>query len=227
MIADAKRLTGPNASSAKYDVLTALALLALHRDAAAQASVLRLIAVITARYNWRRDELSMCQQDMAQMWGVSLRTAKRDVKRWLSESWMTMKRQGVRGRAGAYRLDFVEIGRQSNHLWPLVGPDFVERLTIPTPEENVIRPDFARVDQPTTKEPGTWAAVCERLRLSDQSVYHSWIAPLQVISNSEGHITLRAPSRFAANYVTTHLLGLMYGASEIEMGSPMKISVIA
>ena len=43
--------------------------------------MLRLIALITARYNWQRDELSVGQSEMARIWGVHDRTVKREVRR--------------------------------------------------------------------------------------------------------------------------------------------------
>jgi len=43
--------------------------------------MLRLISVVTARYNWRNDELSIGQRDMARLWAVNERTVKREMKR--------------------------------------------------------------------------------------------------------------------------------------------------
>lgn len=229
MLTDAKRLTGPQASSAKYDVLTALSMIGLHRGGSAQATVLRLIAVVTARYNWRLDELSICQRDMARMWGVSERTAKRDVKAWITERWVTQKRAGVRGRAGAYKLDLVEINRQVAPLWELVGPDFVERMAAPPPaEENVIRPQFGVIPAaPVEVERGTWPAVVDRIRASDPAIHGAWIAPLRVVEEAADRITLRAPSRFAASYIQTHVMGVLSDAVAAEMGQGVRVSVIA
>ena len=53
------RLTGKGAGAEKYDLLTALSVAGLSGSPTEQTSMLRLIAVLTARYNWAADELSM------------------------------------------------------------------------------------------------------------------------------------------------------------------------
>ena len=78
---DAKRFTGPQAGSQKYDLLTALAVAGLCGSPGFQTSMLRLIALVTARYNWARDELTVGQREMARMWSVDERTVKRELKR--------------------------------------------------------------------------------------------------------------------------------------------------
>ncbi len=93
-----KRLTGPEAGSLKYDILTALTLLGLHGTATEQTSMMRLIALITARYNWRANELTVGQRDIARMWAVNERTVKREMKRLTDAQILVCKRSGVRGR---------------------------------------------------------------------------------------------------------------------------------
>jgi len=82
---DSRRVTGAGAGAVKYDILTALTVTGLNGTGGEAVSMARLIAVITARYNWRLDELSMGQREMAMLWGVGDRTVKREVKRWLEE----------------------------------------------------------------------------------------------------------------------------------------------
>lgn len=224
---DTLRLTGPQAASAKYDVLTALSAIGLHRGGGAQASVLRLILLITARYNWRADELCVPQRDMARMWGVTERTVKREVKAWLDGRLVICKRQGVRGRAGAYRLDMVEIWQQASDLWPLIGPDYAERMTPQPVATNVITADFAQIRDETRPEPGSWRAVSRRLKLIDAAMHAAWIAPLRLTVNDAERVELTAPTRFAAHYIETHLRRVLDEAVEAEMGPGRRIVVRA
>jgi len=121
------RLVGPGSGVAKYDVLTALSVGALHRSPAEQVSVLRLIALITARYNWQRDELCLGQSEMARIWGVHDRTVKREVRRLQEAGLLVCLRPGVRGRVASYRLDRAGIERFSRPVWDLLGADFASR----------------------------------------------------------------------------------------------------
>ena len=59
-----KRFTGPAAGSQKYDLLTALAVAGLNGTPGFQTSMLRLVALVTARYNWARNELTVGQKDL-------------------------------------------------------------------------------------------------------------------------------------------------------------------
>ena len=97
------RVTGPGSGVHKYDILTAVAIAGLHGSTTQQVSALRLISLITARYNWQRNELSIGQAEMARLWGVNERTAKREVKRLLAMGLLDVKRAGVRGRVASYR----------------------------------------------------------------------------------------------------------------------------
>jgi len=90
--------------------------------------MLRLIALIMARYNWRNDELSVGQRDMAHMWSVNERTVKREIKRLTEANILICKRAGVRGRVGAHHVNKSEIARLSRPAWQEVGPDFAYRV---------------------------------------------------------------------------------------------------
>ena len=72
---------GPNAGALKYDLLTALSVAGLHGTPTEQTSLMRLTALITARYNWRLEEVSVGQDELARLWAVNLRTVKREMKR--------------------------------------------------------------------------------------------------------------------------------------------------
>ncbi|TFL17176.1 DnaA N-terminal domain-containing protein [Jannaschia formosa] len=221
---DVRHFAGPHAPEAKYDVLTALSLIAFARGGGMQVSVLRLIGLITARYNWRADELCVCQRDMARIWGVTERTAKREVRAWVEARLMVRKRVGVRGRAGAYRLDLIEIRAQAAELWPRIGPDYVERMA---PRGEVPEP-VAPAQAPEPVEPaprGTWRAATGRLRRADAGMHAAWIAPLRLEADEGGVLTLRAPTRFIGHYVETRLMRPLAEAVEAEMGPRRRIIV--
>ncbi len=220
---DRTRLTGPQSGVAKYDLLTALSLLGLHGEPRTQISALRLIALVTARYNWRIDELCVCQRDMARMWGVTERTVKREVKAWIEARWLNCVRQGVRSRAGAYRLDLVEIHHRAQGLWPLVGTDFVDRMAAGHESPAVAVPQLEAVLADEVVLRGTWRAASRRLRLVDPAGHAAWFAPLRLLSDEGGTVTLAAPTRFVAHYIETRLRPVLAEAVAVEMGPERRI----
>lgn len=230
-----KRLTGPEAGSLKYDLLTAMSVAGLHGSPTLQTSMMRLIALVTARYNWRYDELTVGQRDMARMWAVDERTVKREIKRLTEANVLICKRKGVRGRVGAYRLNLSEVARISQNNWPSVGPDFVERMGQYLPHESakIVNVDFsAGVATPDHVEgpsctPGTWPAVRERLRSADSATFANWYGQLEMTSQKSGQIELRAPNRFVAQYINTHLANSLFEALEAEFGEISDVRISA
>lgn len=220
---DIRQFAGPQAGSAKYDVLTALSLIGFDRGGAAQVSVLRLISLITARYNWRQDALCVCQRDMSRIWGVTERTAKREVKAWIDGRLMIRTRAGVRGRAGAYRLDLIEIRHQAAPLWARIGPDYVERMAPST--ELIVAEQTEDAPEPDGVEvaPGTWSAAARRLRRTDPVKHAAWFAGLRPSNEDAKTIVLIAPTRFEAHYIETHLMRLLADAVEAEIGPGRRV----
>ncbi|MDR6265716.1 MULTISPECIES: DnaA N-terminal domain-containing protein [Rhodobacterales] len=220
-----KRLTGPEAGSLKYDILTALTLLGLHGTATEQTSMMRLIALITARYNWRANELTVGQRDIARMWAVNERTVKREMKRLTDAQILVCKRSGVRGRVGAYTLNLSIVAKLSEPSWKAVGPDFEERMAMNAPVKtaNVVKVDFAatpasKPEDVVPDKPGTWRAVQRNLRANDEAVFQNWYARLSLTKQTGGVVELLAPSRFVANYIKTHLFDELHRALEQEFG---------
>ena len=233
---DAKRLTGVNASSLKYDLLTALSVAGLHQDSRHQISLSRLTLLITARYNWRLDEFCVGQRDLARMWNVTERTVKREIKYWLETRIVICKRRGVRGRVGAYRLNYPEIYRQSQPYWAAVGPDFEERMaeTHPVQQSKVVAVDFrGKAIAPTAEapetdtqtDPATWRAACQRMKGLHPAHYHNWIGLLRFGGDDHECITLYANNQFVAHYVQTHLIGIIMEAVEATLGPRRRIAV--
>ena len=93
------RPVGRGASARKYDILTALGAFALAQGKHEQRRVLRLMTLITARYNWARDELAVGQRESARLWAVDERTVKREMARLKAAGWLVVKRQGAFGTA--------------------------------------------------------------------------------------------------------------------------------
>ncbi|MEM9700709.1 MAG: DnaA N-terminal domain-containing protein [Pseudomonadota bacterium] len=231
---DAKRLTGVKASSLKYDLLTALSVAGLHLGARHQASTSRLILLITARYNWRLDEFCVGQRDLAKMWNVTERTVKREIRYWLEMRLIICKRQGVRGRVGAYRLNYPEIYRLSGPYWQSVGPDFHERMseTNPVKDAKVVAVDFGNkvvsTEEPTTshvKDPHSWRAACQRMKDLHPEHYRNWIALLSFGSDDTEVLELNAKNQFVAHYVQTHLMPVILEAVEATLGRRRRINI--
>ena len=228
---DTKRLTGPQAGSLKYDLLTALSVAGLHGSPGFQTSMLRLIALVTARYNWRLDELSVGQRDMARMWGVNERTVKREVKRLTDAGVLICKRQGVRGRVGAYRLNFAEIYRSSSEIWNDVGPDFAERMAMhrPSAEARVVQVDFAKPEREPRWEPqegrGEWRHVMRHLRDRYPDLHQNWFSGLELVGFENRSLRLKAPSKFSARYIETHLIGKLTDAVEQVLGPVDRVEI--
>ena len=215
-----RRITGPGASSLKYDILTALLSMAAQSDANTARLALRLSLVITARYNWRLGTFAVGQREMARMWGVTERTAKREVAEFRARRWITIKIPAARGRVATYDIAFDVILKSSQPHWDSIGPDFVARLTH-TPEENLAKDNVVPL-RPAIADPPEddtiWGRACTHLAAQDAALYAAWIAPLALIDQDHGVLTLRAPSRFLADYVATHFKPRILAAIPIFEG---------
>lgn len=236
---DAKRFTGPQAGSQKYDLLTALSVAGLSGTPGFQTSMLRLVALVTARYNWARDELTVGQREMARLWSVDERTVKREIKRLTSASILLQLRPGVRGRVAAYRLNLAEIHRLSAPVWDKVGPDYSDRMArqVPKPETGkVMHVDFAALTSPETRsdpvetvetvgQGGPWARTLARLAQLDPALHRNWFSTLKASACEGGVLTLRAPSQFLAQYVQTHHLRLLLGTAQLEYPGLRRIEI--
>lgn len=224
---DAKRLTGANAGSLKYDLLTALAVFGLHGTPRDHLATSRLIAVVTARYNWRLDEFCVGQRDLAKMWNVTERTVKREIKHWITTGLVICKRQGVRGRVGAYRLNYAAIFRLTESAWPYVGPDFQDRMSGNAPVQHaaVVKVDFAAKTRVTHTEDPEWAAFCSHVQDQAPGAYSSWISQLTFVDKDTRAVTVHAPSKFVAQYVATNLSRLLDDACTAAFGRGRRIVV--
>ena len=204
------RPVGREAASRKYDLLSALAAFALSQDRTRQRRSLRLMALITTRYNWQRDELTLGMTEIAKLWSVDPRTVKREMSALRASAWLVLKRQGARGRVSVYGLGIDAILADTRPAWDRIGPDFIDRMSpTPAPDTNVV--PLRAVAAPVS-DGSTWAAAQGRLHEAAQAQYGAWLAALTEIACREGVLSLMAPSRFHASYVQTHLAGTIMAA---------------
>jgi len=208
------KVVGRAAASRKYDILTALATYALARKKHEHRLVLRLISLVTARYNWQRDELAIGQREIARMWSVDERTVKREMAKLRGLGWLVVKRQGARGRVTEYGLDIAAILEMTRADWPRVGPDFDLRMQGPDKQDNKVIPLPIRGDVPKLRDldGSDWALAQAVLHADDPATYGSWFHALTCQGRAGERITLQAPSRFHATYVQSHLLGRLVEA---------------
>lgn len=197
---------GRGAAARKYDLLTALGAYALARDKHDQRRVLRLMTLITARYNWARDELAVGQREIAQLWSVDERTVKREMALLRAKSWLVVRRQGARGRVTQYGLGIEQILRDTSSQWAAVGSDFELRMGAEEETSSVVPlPVKGQVAPPDISSGTEWALAQALLHAEDSATYATWISTLTRAERAGGRVTLRAPSRFHAAYVQTHL----------------------
>lgn len=222
-----RKMVGPKAPALKYDLLTAINLVGLHGSGADQVSMQRLSTLITARYNWRRDELSVGQRDMARMFSVTERTIKREVKRWTDSRVLVSTRQGVRGRVGAYRLNILELYRLSEPYWTAVGPDYAQRMTEFWSSETstVVQLPTRAHDQVVGEPTSSWGAICARIRQTSPDKAANWLRQLVFIEDDGLTYKVGAKSAFVARYIETHLGAELCAAIHMELGTGRRLQI--
>jgi len=250
----AKRLVGPEAGVRKYDLLTALAVAGLSGGPQTTVSMMRLIALITARYNWRADEVSIGQADLARLWSVDLRTVKREMRRLKDLGLVVVKRPGVRGRVASYALDHARIDALTEGSWGQVGPDFQDRMAGQAAGQGAAQASGQAAGQATGQGAGQaaglpagnagaptvipfpgaaedrgseWARAKVRLRDADPARHRAWFQPLVRQHRDGTCLILRAPSAFHAGYVQTHLLGEIVRAVAAADPEVRQVEIVA
>ncbi len=217
----ATRLVGPEAASRKYDLLSALGSHALAADAATQRLVLRLITLVTARYDWRKGALSVGQREIARLWSVDERTVKREMARLRALGWLVLLSQGRRGKVASYGLDLDRIRAATRDGWARVGEDFEARMAEPAPQDRgqvVPFPQAERAEEPEAAD-GDWEAARRRLRAEDAALFASWFAALRCGGRAGDRLTLLAPTAFDAAYIRAHYLDRLRAAARETTGA--------
>ncbi|KIC14005.1 DnaA N-terminal domain-containing protein [Leisingera sp. ANG-DT] len=225
----AKRPAGRNASALKYDILTAMGAYALGQGKGAQKLVLRFMTLMTARYNWQRDELAVGQREIARLWDVDERTVKREMAKLRGWGWLVVKRQGARGRVTEYGIDLERLLADTQERWDAVGPDFAHRMQgadEPAPNVVPLRPG-AVPPAPDVSDGHEWSLAKAVLHAEDPANYASWVQGLERAGRAGGRLVLKAPSRFHANYVMSHLMPRLLAACRDVDGGVSAIVVEA
>ncbi|WP_170351207.1 DnaA N-terminal domain-containing protein [Ruegeria atlantica] len=192
---------GRNAPAIKYDILSALTVHALSGDKHRQRSILRIIALITTRYNWRNNELSIGREEIARLWSVNERTVKREMAKLRSMGWIAVKRAAARGRVAVYELDLKQVMLDTSDIWPIIGSDFQARMSDdPEPDTNIVPFKVKPAPfEPSDEE--VWTQVQAILHGRDPELWASWFQHLTEADRVGGVVTLMAPSRFMADYI--------------------------
>lgn len=206
------RPVGRAAASQKYDILSALMAFALSQDKNRQRQVMRMMSLITTRYNWQRDELSMGQEAIAALWSCDPRTVKREIAKLLSMGWLVMKRRGARGRVSVYGIDLTRMMEDTRSAWPNIGEDFVERFDPHRPEPKASNVVALRQVAAPESDGSLWAQVQAVLHHENGAIYGAWFHSLTEVERQGGILILSAPTRFHAAYVETHLKARLFAA---------------
>lgn len=200
----ARRFTGPNASVWKYDLLTALSIYALGQGACTQTSMLRLIAAITTRYDWRRDELSIGRAELSRLWQCSESTVKREMRRLRQRDLLILIRPALRGRVAAYRLGRAAIESLTGGAWECAGPDFTERMGTGAAHNGKIDGNIVGFPSPdralhAVQDMPEWAAMVTG---GDRAIYRNWFREVRL--RRDGDVAIfSAPSTFMASQIET------------------------
>jgi hypothetical protein len=221
---------GRMTSARKYDVITLMGVAGLSGGPTEQRSMLRLITLVTARYNWTTGELTVGRREMARLWGVDERTVKREIARLKARGFLTLRRAGVRGRVSAYALDFAALRAACD--WSRVGPDFAARLAAEVggggEGENVIpfpaaAPRVAPVAQPADASTpdaaprSEWSRARRALQAVGEAAFARWIAPLERAGRRDGRVVVEAPSAYHADFVErTYLDAILRALREAD-----------
>lgn len=201
----AKKPLGQGAASKKYDVLTALGAHACAGTKHRQKLILRFMTLVTARYNWQREELSIGRAELARLWQVDERTVKRELAKLKEAGWLDVKRAAARGRVAVYAIDWGRVLEATRPEWGHIGPDFTDRLTAlstPQPEQPPASTVVAFPAAPVGE--GVWDKVRALAHRADPAFHASWLAQVEFTSLAQGILELAAPTGFHAQYLNSH-----------------------
>jgi hypothetical protein len=223
------RATGRQAASVKYDILTALLALGQHDGGAGGRLATRLALLITARFNWQSESMAVGQREIARLWGVTERTAKREMAAMKARRWLTVRRGAARGRVTVHGLDLDRLLADTAPVWDAVGPDSAARMA-PQPEpaapgSHVV--PFGRAGEAPEDDGTLWAAASARLWREDAAMHAAWFARLADAGRAGDRVRLAAPSSFVASYVVANLADRLLAALRTEDASVAAVEVVA
>jgi DnaA N-terminal domain len=227
----ARRATGRNAASMKYDILSALGAHGCAGDKHRQKLVLRLITLIVARYNWIADEIMVGQREMAELWAIDERSVKRDLAKLRELGWLIQKRAAARGRVAVHGLGLARILEGTEPDWARIGPDYVARMAGQgTPTAGAAAPSPAApsnvISFPLpTGDDGVWPRVQAMLHREDPHLYAAWFAALEAEHQGDC-LRLLAPTRFHADYLRSNHLQRLERIARACLGDLARVEVL-
>jgi len=237
-------IVGPGAGARKYDLLTWIAVAGLHDRALSPVLALRLIALVTARYNWALDMASVGHEELARLWGVSRRTVIRDIEKLRAAGLIAVARPARRGRVAAYRLDQAAFAALAAPLGGALAPDLAARIAVAgqgpeaaadgapdgaakaagqgaAPNVVALFPGAAACADP---DHALWRRIlAEMAGFAAPVALERWLAPLVCEGLRDGVMALRAPSPFHASYVN-RTYGERLGRIAAALG-PLKLRI--
>lgn len=154
----------------------------------------------------------------------------------IAHIWGAFRHRSRRGNTSAWMVcmavvtDLVSDGLifdMTRPFWKYVGSDFAARMaTLDTPKSSsVIAVDFSSgqdtpvVPEELTASSGSWGAISARLKSLYPDQYKTWFARLGLLSDESDRYILSADSRFAAQYIETHLFKTLSQAIQSEVGA--------
>ncbi len=223
---------GRYSQAIKYDIISSLLVLATCGTATQARLSVRLSLVITARYNWRLGRFGVGQKELARMWGVTERTAKRELAHMRGLGWISVAVASGRGRVTQHSINLDSIIEQSAPHWDAIGPDFAARM-VGAPEQEMdqetsnVVPIRANIEMPIVDNNTGWARVAERLREQDPAIFNAWLSQLTALEGDATKIVLAAPTKFVAQYVSTHFMQRIQASLSAVEGSLRQIKVVS
>ncbi len=203
--------SGPNSAVVKYDVISALTCVALTGARSQQTIIMRLINLITCRYNWRKNELSIGSKEVAELTFTSQRTAKRTLKALTDLRFLIVRLQGRKGRVTKYGLGITAIFEAAApHTKPKYHQFCARIIADPLGASACVPPVDFKVEAQACQQ---WNAICAVIADKSQPLYVSWFADM-VGSVTEGQLTVVCKTNFIQNYARTKLLPNIYGSAE-------------
>jgi len=162
---------------------------------------------------------------------VTERTAKRELAHMRGLGWISVAVASGRGRVTQHKINLDTILRESAPHWDAIGPDFTARM-VGAPEQEVEQ-DISNVvpmrlgnEAPIHDNNTGWAEVAERLREQDPAVFNAWFSQLTALEGDATSVTMGAPSRFVAQYVSTHFLQRIRASFSAVEGGQRHVKIV-
>ena len=101
----------------------------------------------------------------------------------------------------------------------------------PKPTEKVVHVQFGQERPAAVEHEGQvlqdpWGRALRRLSESEALLFESWYRELKFVETQDQTITLRAPSKFIAQYIQSHHLKPLLGAVQLEFGRIQKVCLL-